>query len=352
LYGASSMGALRAAELADVGVMIGCGQIFLWYWEGVCEADDEVCLLYHRTPAGDYVSDTCPLVNIRAGLMKQVQQGIMTLEDSRAELEKQQSIHYTERATPSYSFDQKRSDAIELLSTFRDLEYHTSSRPDITWITDILNATVERERRIENSGFPITLQNIDSYINLHCLEHNQILWDSKNRALALILCDIMNIRIEEEDLEREWSTFCARHKLTNWDLFQEWLKENAISRSDFTVLCLQNARIHKLHLAFASTKNWSRQTLTILNYLRTHDRLRLWIEDCSDLERQIVNASNEEPLSIDFEIPLNKLISDHLDLTGLEITGTLDDFLRETGIGGIDELRVCLERYSLVLRKT
>src|SRR6476469_348804 len=44
IYGSSSMGALRASELADCGVMIGVGKIFHWYWEGVIDADDEVAL--------------------------------------------------------------------------------------------------------------------------------------------------------------------------------------------------------------------------------------------------------------------------------------------------------------------
>jgi len=66
VHGASSMGALRAAELHTFG-MIGHGRIFEWYRDGIITSDDEVALTY--TPAADgYRQLSEPLVNIRATL--------------------------------------------------------------------------------------------------------------------------------------------------------------------------------------------------------------------------------------------------------------------------------------------
>src|SRR5262245_58167109 len=45
VVGASSMGALRAAELAPYG-MIGWGTVFQWYMQGQIAGDDEVALLH------------------------------------------------------------------------------------------------------------------------------------------------------------------------------------------------------------------------------------------------------------------------------------------------------------------
>ena len=45
VFGSSSMGALRAAELYPFG-MKGVGQIFQWYKEGLIDADDEVAVLH------------------------------------------------------------------------------------------------------------------------------------------------------------------------------------------------------------------------------------------------------------------------------------------------------------------
>ena len=66
VHGASSMGAIRAAELHRFG-MIGHGKIFEWYRDGVIDADDEVALAY-GPPERGYPAMSEPLVNIRATL--------------------------------------------------------------------------------------------------------------------------------------------------------------------------------------------------------------------------------------------------------------------------------------------
>src|SRR6267142_3943187 len=70
IYGAASMGALRAAELDYLG-MIGIGQIYQWYRDGVTEDDSEVALSYvvRESPDGPtYFPSSVPLVDIRAGV--------------------------------------------------------------------------------------------------------------------------------------------------------------------------------------------------------------------------------------------------------------------------------------------
>jgi len=62
VHGASSMGALRAAELHRLG-MIGHGRIFRWYRDGALGADDEVALTHGPAELG-YPALSEPLVNI------------------------------------------------------------------------------------------------------------------------------------------------------------------------------------------------------------------------------------------------------------------------------------------------
>lgn len=81
VHGASSMGALRAAELRDFG-MIGHGRIFEWYRDGVIEADDEVALTYGPAELG-YPSLSEPLVNIRATLAAAVPELISPADRDR-----------------------------------------------------------------------------------------------------------------------------------------------------------------------------------------------------------------------------------------------------------------------------
>jgi hypothetical protein len=68
VYGAASMGALRAAELARFG-MVGIGAIYRAYARGTLVADDEVAVAHLPAEHGfRAVSDA--LVNLRAGLAR------------------------------------------------------------------------------------------------------------------------------------------------------------------------------------------------------------------------------------------------------------------------------------------
>jgi len=64
VFGSSSIGALRAAELHTLG-MVGVGRVFEMYRDGRIEADDEVALLYDPIT---YRACSEPLVNIRCAL--------------------------------------------------------------------------------------------------------------------------------------------------------------------------------------------------------------------------------------------------------------------------------------------
>ena len=75
VFGSSSMGALRAAELHPFG-MRGVGRIFEAYRDGVIEDDDEVALLHGPAETG-FASLTEPMVNIRATLDAAVEAGVI-----------------------------------------------------------------------------------------------------------------------------------------------------------------------------------------------------------------------------------------------------------------------------------
>ena len=68
VWGAASMGALRAAELHAFG-MRGVGTIYQWYKRGVITADDEVAVAHLPAEYG-YRATSDALVNIRYSLTK------------------------------------------------------------------------------------------------------------------------------------------------------------------------------------------------------------------------------------------------------------------------------------------
>lgn len=118
IYGAASMGALRAAEIPQV---VGVGRIFEMYRDGVIERDDEVALLMDPD---SHEPLTVSLVNVRYAVQRLVRSTTLGREDGEALVQACSDLHYTERtyanifrhSTLARNVD--RNDVIQLLRTF------------------------------------------------------------------------------------------------------------------------------------------------------------------------------------------------------------------------------------------
>ena len=142
VFGASSMGALRAAELEPFG-MEGVGVVFEAFKSGELEDDDEVAVAHAAGDAGYKVMSEA-MVNIRATHRAAAAAGVIT-DDIRADLDQIAKEHfYADRSYPTIlrravdrgllaskldalrtwlprgKVNQKRLDALELLRVLRD----------------------------------------------------------------------------------------------------------------------------------------------------------------------------------------------------------------------------------------
>lgn len=143
VFGASSMGALRAAELADFG-MVGVGWVFEQFRSGALCADDEVTVA-HATAEHGYRRTSEALVDIRATLRAAVEAGICdaALADRLVAIARAQfypdrtwpgllraaraaagggdlrGLEALERWLPAGRVDQKRRDALEMIEVMR-----------------------------------------------------------------------------------------------------------------------------------------------------------------------------------------------------------------------------------------
>jgi hypothetical protein len=95
VYGSASIGALRAAELHAWG-MVGVGEIFEAYRDGILEADDEVALLHGPEETG-FLALTEPLVNVRWTCRAAEAAGVITTCEATAIVAAAQSIFYKTR---------------------------------------------------------------------------------------------------------------------------------------------------------------------------------------------------------------------------------------------------------------
>jgi hypothetical protein len=95
VFGGASMGALRAAELSSHG-MVGVGQIFEWYRDGVLVDDSEVALLHADAEHG-YRPLTVPLVNVRHVAARAKAMRVLAQGQARALVNAAAGIFYQER---------------------------------------------------------------------------------------------------------------------------------------------------------------------------------------------------------------------------------------------------------------
>ena len=87
------MGALRAAELAEFG-MIGVGWVYEALASGKVVADDEVAVAYSQD---SYVASTVPLINIRFWLERLQSEALVSEDRSAVLMQTARRIFYADR---------------------------------------------------------------------------------------------------------------------------------------------------------------------------------------------------------------------------------------------------------------
>jgi hypothetical protein len=95
VVGCASMGALRAAELHQYG-MIGNGAVFEMYRHGVIDCDDEVAVTHTEGP--EYRTLTVPSVAIRHAAASARLAGVLTESEEREIVGLVRSLYYTDRS--------------------------------------------------------------------------------------------------------------------------------------------------------------------------------------------------------------------------------------------------------------
>lgn len=141
VFGSSSMGALRAAELQAYG-MVGVGRIFEDFVCGRLEDDDEVAVLHGPAEMG-FPALSEPMVNIRATIESAVDQSIIDCDSGDALQASAKRLHFHDRNwkalldtaagsvaagqiealqawLPTGQVDVKRDDAVKMLTTLQE----------------------------------------------------------------------------------------------------------------------------------------------------------------------------------------------------------------------------------------
>lgn len=150
VYGSSSMGALRAAELAEFG-MIGVGRIYDCYRSGRITNDDEVAVTFSPV-TGEQMTE--PLVNVRYQLKAAETDGILTSKERHEIIELAGRFFYPDRTYTYIVGRAVKADIIShekaagLLEYIRDRPVNLKAEDAVLLLNTIRKATVNKSPRL------------------------------------------------------------------------------------------------------------------------------------------------------------------------------------------------------------
>ena len=239
VLGASSMGALRGAELHAFG-MIGVGAIFEAYRDGVLEDDDEVAVI-HGPADGGYVGLSEAMVNLRDGLARACDAGaiapatrdrLIAAGKARFYAERTWDAVYADAGRLGVAADEvtalrafvrrerpnlKRDDAVRLLRRLAEhgapprhvagFEFH----PTCHWIEHTL-----REQRVE-PGRDVTVEAVVQQLAVSSGNASPILREALFVQLLAAESERLDLEVERTDLERARQRFAADPALSDDD---------------------------------------------------------------------------------------------------------------------------------------
>ena len=370
VYGASSIGALRAAETDAFG-MVGVGEIYQMYASGELIDDDEVVLIHAPEDMG-YRPLSESMVNVRATFRRAKDEGIIDdhLCDELTAIAK--SIYFAERTfatifrkaatagTPLEKLkevaqfvkkgyvDVKRKDAILLLETLRDLpDALPQSKPNFSLIRNqFFSSLYYRDRTVLRNNTTVPLGDIVGYSALHLPDFEDINLHASNRALVQILAELMEVEVSHEEVDNESKRFRVRHRLSQEEAFTNWLTENDLTLEEFNQLMYEMARCRHLQNWLLTRKAHEKNTKILLDELRLQNRYK----DCADAAAQRERIVQEHyPNFIEEnadDLTISQLTIQHEDATGCKIR-LYDYLIKEAGFLDFDLLKLDLLRSHL-----
>jgi hypothetical protein len=372
VYGASSMGAIRAAETAEFG-MIGIGQVYEMYRTGELTDDDEVALVHGSSDSG-FAPLSVPMVNVRATFQFAVDQELIDRETCDSLVAIAKAVYFQERTFPiilhkaialglppktaesilefvsnNYQ-DIKRRDAVLLLQTLRDSRDDISNHHKGFDFKDsyLFQVLYNRDRTIRRNGFDFPLYLIGDYAAVNLKDFSLINFHALNRGLVLIMADLFDVKPQAEDIDDEVKRFRVRWGLHREDELAEWLVNNDLEMSEFRELMRENAACRALHRWLMIRKYMERNTRLILDELRLENRYSEVAESAGISERIISQRLSQFVETSRSEVSLRDLLHDHFSTTNCVIDTDIVTWSEEAGFHSVNDLRIALLKARLV----
>lgn len=300
VFGASSMGALRAAETSQFG-MIGIGEIFTQYQNGSLNDDDEVALVHGPEEAG-FLPLSLPMINIRATLQEMHNKQLLSKEMHDLLVSISKGLYFPERTLAQITskarengvspalmdaviayfessyVDLKKKDALQLLKTIHEfsLTHLSSFKPSFNFqSTSYVDALYHHDRKIVHEDIDFSLSEL---VHFSQEKDSNLKTQALNRTLAIRLATLLNIEASEEEVEQEKKQFCSKLRLLSDEELELWLYNNHLAADELHVLLKQEAACRRLQQAFFEADIPWREVKATLDYLKLTGQYEQWVE--------------------------------------------------------------------------
>jgi hypothetical protein len=372
VFGCSSMGALRAAELADYG-MEGIGRIFEAYRGGELEDDDEVAVV-HGLAADGYAPLSDAMVNIRATLLAASRAGIVDPATADALQRMAKTRFYADRTyaslmldatsagiarneigalrewLPTGRIDQKRLDALQLVRHLSEWLATAPKPKKVNYRFERTDAWHEASRiaRTQNSSSESTYEVSDDFV----VEEVKIagiystaMAAAAARGAAIEMACQAGIRPDAVALRAAAEALWRAQGLHSNEEYQHWCSEQGLDETKLGRFLEDQAR---LSWALPLTESVARRHLAA--HLRATGEYGPFRSKAESKERCLVEHGTSNPSLADVDMTEPELWTWYFSLLQRTIPDDLDAFARSAGFRGKDELRMALVREVLCTR--
>lgn len=279
VFGSSSIGALRAAELAAFG-MEGVGTVFEFYRDGILEDDDEVAVVHGPAEVG-FRGGSEAMVDIRQTLRKAERLGVISLEVRTALERIGKELFYPDRSytvilrcaserglpkaelarlhkwLPRGRVNQKHEDAVAMLRLIRrrlddglrpkkvSYSFEHTSMWESAWRQ---SGELRFDSNVHSGA--VVLEPILDELRLDGDQFKQHSLAALERFLAIREADRLGVKITDGRRKEAEQAFRRERNLGDVAELERWMNNNGLDRHEFDTLMMDEARARWIHQRF------------------------------------------------------------------------------------------------------
>ncbi|MFM6129988.1 MAG: TfuA-like protein, partial [Sphaerospermopsis kisseleviana] len=239
IYGAASMGALRAAEIPRVN---GVGRIFEMYRTGTIERDDEVAVLINPDTLEPL---TEALVNIRFAVERLVRTGTINRSDGSEIINTSIRLHYTERTYKKILSESRLAANKDVNDLIRLLKTFNLKRDDAELLLETIStAKTTPETSASTSRISSFPRSTESHKRVSGREHSEapiLVWESGDLVQFSELVHFLKVTGRFENMARN---AIGRLEVTKNLKLNPQSKPDDAYEGNFAQSLLDSARAH------------------------------------------------------------------------------------------------------------